>query len=431
MSARREFLKGAGVAAATTTVLSPASSLAAKGANERLVLAVIGCGGRGVALGRYCNEHPHATVAYTCDPDSQRAERAKTTLKAKHAVADMRRIMDDDTVDAILIGSCDHWHAPAALLACEAGKHVYVEKPCSHNVVEGRLMIEAAKKNKIVMQHGTQKRSDAALQKLMSEIHNGLIGDVLMTKHVNSQKRANIGKHKPSKPPAHVDYDLWVGPAEWRDHQSNYVHYSWHWFYNFGTGDIGNDGVHGIDVARWGLGVDTHPSFVGGYGSKLYFDDDQEFPDTYSLAFEYPGDGKVGQKRVLIYEQRIWSPYRNDPDGNSTFIYGTNGMVSIGRNAKVYGPNNKLIRGVQLSSGNGPHQHNFLDAIRDPKTKLAADIEVGHLSSCLPHLGNIVSRTGRSLRFDPNKETIQDDPEASALLGRNYRKDHWAAPKGS
>lgn len=431
MKPRREFIKTAGIAAATTSILSPASSLAARGANERLHLAVIGCGGRGIALGRYCNQHPHAQVTSVCDPDRKRAERAKASLNAKHAVADLRHIMEDDSVDAVLIATCDHWHAPAALLACEAGKHVYVEKPCSHNVEEGRLLIEAAHKHKVVMQHGTQKRSDAALQALMQEIQEGLIGEVLMSKHVNSQKRANIGKHQPSKPPKHVDYDLWVGPAEWRDHQANYVHYSWHWFYNFGTGDIGNDGVHGIDVARWGLGVDTHPSFVSGYGSKLYFDDDQEFPDTYSLAFEYPGNGKIGQKRVLIYEQRIWSPYRNDPEGNSTFFYGTNGMVSIGQHARVYGPKNELLREVKLSTGNGPHQHNFLEAIRDTKTKLAADIHVGHLSSCLPHLGNIVSRTGRAIRFDPKTEQIQGDQEASALLGRTYRKDHWAAPKNS
>ena len=425
---RRSFLRKTGAAAATTTLIAPQPS-SARGANERVNLAVIGCGGRGVQLGRLCNQHPHGQVIYVCDPDLQRAERAKASLHAGHAVSDLRRILDDPSVDAILIASCDHWHAPASLLACEAGKHVYVEKPCSHNVQEGRLMIEAAHRNRIVMQHGTQKRSSQGTQEFIALLEGGIIGTVLVAKHVNSQKRANIGRHKPSKPPAHVDYDLWVGPAEWRDYQANYVHYNWHWFYNFGTGDIGNDGVHGIDVARWGLGVTTHPSFISGYGSKLYFDDDQEFPDTCNLTFEYPGNGKTGQKRVLIYEQRIWSPYGHDPEGNSTFFYGTKGMATLGRGgARIYSPNNELVRELKVEDGNGRHQHNFLDAIRDRSVKLNCDIETGHLSSSLPHLGNICARTGRALHFDSTKEQILGDEKASSLLGRHYRRNHWATP---
>ncbi len=431
MPNRRRFLQRAGVAVAAASVTASSRTSAADNANDRIVVGVIGCGGRGTQLGKIIGGQPDATVAYVCDPDSKRAGRAKAAIGADHAVADMRRIFDDKSVDAVAIASCDHWHAPAANLACKAGKHVYVEKPCSHSLGEGRLMIDAARKHKVVMQHGTQSRSSEGKQAAIALLREGIIGDVLIAKHVNSQKRANIGHKKPSKPPGHLDYDLWVGPAEWRAHQSNFVHYHWHWFYNFGTGDIGNDGVHGIDVARWGLGVEMHPSFVTGYGSKLYFDDDQQFPDTYTLTYEYPGDGKVGQKRLLVYEQRIWSPYRQDADGNHTFFYGTKGMMAIGKNIQIFDRNNKPLRQLDFSSGNGAHQRNFLDAVKDHGKKLNAEIEIGHLSSSLCHLGNIVARIGRAIRFDPNTEQILGDDEAAELLNRKYRPDHWAVPTAS
>ena len=430
-SNRRSFLKQAGAVAAAASVASSAKYSNAARANDQIVLAVIGCGGRGVQLGRLSGGQPDATVAYTCDPDRDRAERAKEATGADHAVTDMRRIFDDKSVDAVLIASCDHWHAPAAILACKAGKHVYVEKPCSHNLREGRMLIEAARKYDLVMQHGTQSRSNKSKQAAMAMLRDGIIGDVLVAKHVNSQKRANIGHQKPSAPPDNLDYDLWVGPADWREYQSNYVHYHWHWFHNFGTGDIGNDGVHGIDVARWGLGVETHPSLATGYGSKLFFDDDQEFPDTYAVAFEYPGDGQIGQKRLLIYEQRIWSPYQPDAEGNNVFFYGTKGMMVIGRSIRIFGPNNKLLREDPLSSDDAGHQRNFLDAIKDRTKKPNAEIQIGHLSASLCHLGNIVSRTGRAIRFDPKTEQILADEQAAGLLGRKYREGHWAVPKVS
>ncbi|MBL7043006.1 MAG: Gfo/Idh/MocA family oxidoreductase [Pirellulaceae bacterium] len=428
-SSRRTFLGKASVAATVATVgrASPAST--ALGANERFGIGVIGCGGRGTSLAKVFASQPGATVAYTCDPDRNRAERAKTASNAEFAVADMRRIFDDSSVDAVVIASCDHWHAPAAILAANAGKHVYVEKPCSHNVREGRLMVDAARENNIVMQHGTQSRSNRGRQEAVEMLREGVIGDVLIAKHVNSQRRANIGHRTPSDPPDHLDYDMWVGPAEWRALQSNFVHYHWHWFYNFGTGDIGNDGVHGIDVARWGLGVDTHPAFVTGYGSKLFFDDDQEFPDTYTITYEYPGGGKIGEKRLLIYEQRIWSPYRQDADGNSIFFYGTTGLMTIGHSGvRVFGQNNKLIKDVPYSPAGDEHQRDFLDAIKDRTRKPNADIEIGHLSSSLCHLGNIVSRVGRSVRFEPKTERISSDVEAHLLLRRKYREGHWAIP---
>jgi predicted dehydrogenase len=428
-SSRRRFLQHVGLAVGVASSEFAGRSSTAQDANERIVIGVIGCGGRGVLLGKVFNSQPDARVAYACDPDGDRAASAKSATGADRAVADMRRILDDQSVDAVVIATCDHWHAPAAILACKAGKHVYVEKPCSHNVREGRMIVQAARENNVVVQHGTQSRSGRERQTAVQMLEEGAIGDVLIAKHVNSQKRANIGHRSPSTPPDHLDYDLWVGPAEWVPYQSNFVHYHWHWFYNFGTGDIGNDGVHGIDVARWGLGVETHPSFITGYGSKLFFDDDQEFPDTYNITYEYPGGGRPGQKRLLIYEQRIWSPYRQDADGNSIFFYGTNGMMTLGRNGiQVFGQNNKLVKQEKLSGPDDAHQRNFLQSIKDRSRRPNADIEIGHLSASLCHLGNIVARVRRAIAFDPTTEQIVDDDEAAQLLGRKYRADHWAFP---
>jgi len=426
---RRKFLKQAGVGIAVSAA-SVSQAAMARGANERIVVGVIGCGGRGTRLGKTFDAQPDARVAYVCDPDRTRAERAKEATGADQAATDMRVILENKAVDAVVIASCDHWHAPAAILACRAGKHVYVEKPCSHNLREGRLMVEAAREENVVMQHGTQSRSDSVRQKAVRILREGAIGEVLIAKHVNSQKRANIGHASPSEPPPHLDYDLWVGPAEWRPYQSNFVHYHWHWFFGFGTGDIGNDGVHGIDVARWGLGVDAHPSFVTGYGSKLFFDDDQEFPDTYNITFEYPGSGEVGDKRLLVYEQRIWSPYRQDAEGNSVFFYGTKGMMTIGRGGvQVFGENNKPISHEGLSGQDDAHQRDFLDAVKEGR-RPNADIEVGHLSASLCHLGNIVARFGRAVRFNPETERVIGDDEANGELRRKYREDHWAVTAG-
>jgi len=427
---RRTFLKSTGTGVAGAAMLTTALPLArAQGANERVNVGLIGCGGRGIQVASAMGNQDDAAVRYVCDPDNRRAAQAKESTGAEFAVSDLRRMLDDKSIDAVVIATCDHWHAPAAILACEAGKHVYVEKPCSHSVREGRLMIEAARRNKRVMQHGTQSRSKASTVAAMHMLHEGVIGDVLVAKHINSQKRANIGYQKPAQPPNHIDYDLWVGPAPWRPYQSNYVHYHWHWFYNFGTGDIGNDGVHGIDVARWGLRVDTHPSFIAGYGSKLYFDDDQQFPDSYQMTFEYPADGAVGNKRLLVYEQRIWSPYREDGAGTNTIFYGSDGMLKLTETGmQLSGPKNKPRTFAQLPDDReDAHQRNFVDAVRKGEP-LNAEIEVGHLSSTLCHLGNIVARTGRAVRFDASSEQIIDDKQAHALTRRKYRENHWATP---
>jgi len=400
-------------------------------ANERLTIGLIGCGGRGRGVAGSLAGHG-CKIAYVCDPDPGRARSAQQQLSADHAVTDLREVLDDRAVDAVVVATPDHWHGPATILACDAGKHVYVEKPCSHNIREGRLMVEAAKRTRRVIQVGTQARSTAMSAGAIEKLHQGAIGDVLVAKAWNSQRRGNIGHAKPSDPPAGFDYDAWIGPAPMRPYQKNCHHYTWHWWYDFGTGDAGNDGVHELDIARWGLGNPGHPVMVSGYGSKMHFDDDQQFPDTQYVTFEFPGEGPAAG-RLLVYEHRIWSPYRQEGLENGNAFYGTEGMLVLGKGSawKLYGPRNKLIAEGKGRQDTDAHTANFIEAIREG-TRPNARIEIGHHSATLAHLANILARTGhRQLAFDPKNEQILDDPEADVLVKRTYRNGHWAVPKGA
>jgi len=426
-STRRRFLKQIGTGAAA---VGWAGAMNVLGANEKVVVGLIGCGGRGKS-----NAKSMGGCGWVCDPDQRRAAGAAKTLGVApdHAVTDFRRMLDDKGLDAVIIATCDHWHAPAGLLAMDAGKHAYIEKPISHNFHESQLLVETAKRTKRVVQHGTQSRSMALIAGAVQMLRDGVIGDVLMAKAWNIQRRANIGHAKPSDPPKGLDYDTWVGPAEWMPFQRNRLHYTWHWWYNFGTGDMGNDGTHEIDYARWGLGVDSPPATASGLGTKLFFDDDQQFPDTQTIVFEWPGDGTVGSRRQLIFEQRIWSRTRPFGVDNGAEFYGTRGKLALSKRGwlKVWNDKNQEIDATPKPAPKPPsHQQDFVDAIKTGR-KPNADVETAHRSVTLVHLGNIVARLGRSIRLDPKAETIVGDPEAAALLRRRYRKDgHWAIPKG-
>jgi len=419
------------------SALAAAASAETTKATEPTVVAVIGPGGMGNAHLQLLAKNKNVRLAYVCEVDQNRLAEAVKTAEALSGTApkgvkDMRQVFDDKSVEAVWIATPDHWHAPAAILAADAGKHVYVEKPCSHNLREGRLMIEAARRNKRVMQVGTQSRSTGYVIEAMQRLKDGVIGDVLVSKAWNSQMRVNIGKSKAESPPAHLDYDLWVGPAPMQAYRKNSLPGRWRWWYNWGTGDMGNDGVHDIDIARWGLGVDTHPTKITAIGGKYFFDDDQQWPDTQYVVFEYDSDGKVGQKRQFIFEQRIWSPYVQEGHENGCAYYGTKGMMIFGKKFgyDIYGLRNKLIESV---AGTGPdlqaHHDDFLSAIKTSRQP-NADIAINHLSTALCHLGNIATRTGRALRFDPDKEYVLGDEESNRLVRREYREGHWAVPKG-
>ena len=276
---------------------------------------------------------------------------------------------------------------------------------------------------------GSQTRGTAVLQRGIAQLRDGAIGDVLAAKAWNSQRRANIGRAQPSDPPAGFDYDMWVGPAPMRPYRATCHHYTWHWWYDFGTGDAGNDGVHELDIAAWGLGVDTHPSRITGYGGKMHFDDDQQFPDTQQVTFEYAGE--AGRK-ILTYEQRIWSPYVQEGHENATVFYGTEGYLVLAKGSgwQLFGPENKLIREEKGKYDVPEHATDFMEAVRQG-TRPSADIEIGHRSAALAHLSNIIARSGEGcLAFDPASERFVDNDAANALVTRPYREGHWAVPAG-
>ena len=407
----------------------------AQSPSNQVNLAFIGPGGMGTNHIKTICQRKDITFSWVCDADSSRAEKAAKLVQelsgqTPKIATDMRKVLDDKAVEAVLMATPDHWHAPGAILAANAGKHVYVEKPCSHNVREGRLMIEASARNKVVMQVGTQSRSTAHVQEIIEKLKSGIIGETLAAKAWNSQLRTNHG-HKPaSEPPPELDYDLWLGPVPHIPFKSTYHPAHWRWFHHFGAGDFGNDGVHDIDIARWGLGVEQHPNRIIGQGSKLFFDDDQEWPDTLYCAFEY--DLPSAKTRQLVYEQRDWSPYVQEGHENGCAWYGTKGMVVGGKSKgwQIFGERNKLIEEIKPPSGPdlAAHHDNFIRGIREG-TALNADIRINHLSTSLCHLGNIAARTRQALVFDPQNEKFIGAEDAAKHLRREYRK-HWANPIG-
>ena len=408
-------------------VLTPRRQAWAAQSGGDLRLGLIGCGNRSSAF----LEH----VVAVCDPDKKRLAKAANLAKvsADAAFTDMRSMLERKDLDAVIIAAPDHWHTPAALLALTAGKHAYVEKPISHNFYESQRLVAAAARTGLVVQHGTQQRSSRFMQSAIDRLLGGLIGDILVAKAWNIQRRDDIGHAEPSAPPQHLDYDMWVGPAEMVPFQSNRFHTTWHWWHNFGTGDIGNDGAHEIDYARWGLGIQSLPSKITAVAGKYFFHDDQQFPDTATCVFEYANQQGATKTKQLIFEMRLWSrsyPYNCD---SGVEFYGTKGMAFLSKRGKfkVFGPKNTLIvdqrREPTPRNGRFAHLEDFLNAIRTG-TKPIADVEEAHRSVAPIHLANIAIRVGRSLHFDPKTETIMNDEPASKHMQRTYRHGgHWAA----
>ena len=441
---RREFLRqaGLGAAAVAATQLSGIataedkkadnSKQPAANAQDKLVMGWIGCGGQATNLLKSFISQPDVAVAYVCDPETARAvamaqDRRERIGQAPKIIADMRELLDDKSVDAVCVATPDHWHAPATILACDAGKHVYVEKPCSHNLREGRLMVDAARRDKRVVQVGTQSRSSPAVIEAIQLIRNGEIGEVLIGKVWNSQHRKDIGHGTPGQPPAGLDYDLWVGPAPMVPFQANRIHYGWHWWYDFGTGDMGNDGVHDIDIARWGLGLDMHPATVTASGGKLYFDDDQQFPDTQYVVFDYPGDGHVGQRRQIIFGGAVWSPYRPGIVRERQRLLWHRRDAAIGQERRleaVWPQRTGSAKVVRVRPGRCPHHRDFIDAVR-ARPNSDADIEVAGLSTAICPAWATLPRVWGGRCNSTGAPAIHRRRRGQRAGQRQYR-EHWA-----
>ncbi|MBY0373957.1 MAG: Gfo/Idh/MocA family oxidoreductase [Bryobacteraceae bacterium] len=421
MNSRRTFVLAGSAALASKAVAAP----------DKLRVAVIGVNGRGKDHIQGLMKQPDAEVAMICDVDMQIAEKTAQMIDQRYQkkveiVQDLRRVFDNKNIDAVTIATPNHWHSLATIWACQAGKDVYVEKPGSHNVFEGRKMVEAAKKYNRIVQHGVQLRSSEALQELVQKLRAGAIGNVYMSRGLVFRWRPSIGKKNPEPAPAYINYDLWTGPAAFQPFSRRWVHYNWHWHWNYGNGDVGNQGIHETDMCMWGLGVDTLPSHVTSMGGKFLWDDDKETPEVQTSLYHYPD-----QKKMIQFEVRHW--HTNDEKGASVgnIFYGSEGYAVVkGYDTyEIYAGKTQKAEKVASRTAGGDHYANWIKAIRSRKTAdQNGPVETAHLSSALAHLGNISFRLQRQLTFDPAKEKFVNDKQADAMLTRQYRKG-FAVPE--
>jgi predicted dehydrogenase len=436
---RRTFIKKAVTGAAAMSVGGILPGFSAKSyhhilkANDRINIAVMGVNSRGMALAGTFVKQENCEIIYICDVDS-RAEATcinnleKISGKRPAAMPDFRKALESKTLDAMVIATPDHWHAPAAILASKAGKHVYVEKPCSHNPNEGELLVKAAAKYKNVVQMGTQRRSFPNVIAGIAELKAGIIGKPYFAKTWYTSNRASIGYGKEVPVPEWLNYDLWQGPAPRKPYRDNLIHYNWHWFWNWGTGEALNNGTHFADLARWGLGVDF-PVRVSSAGGRYRYKDDWETPDTQVITMEFNNNTCITWEGLSCNNRPI--------EGSSVGVIfsGENGSLRIndGDGYSVYDISGKLLKEVnsktQIDARNvsnpsggldSVHIRNFLDAIRTG-TPLNSDIEGGYKSTLLVQLGNIALRSGNTLHLDPSNGHIKNDPVAEKLWARQYQ----------
>ncbi len=436
---RREFLTGAGGAVLWGT------SRAWAGANDRVRVAVIGIHGMGQNHIAAYQALSNVDVAALCDVDANlfgpvvKKFFSDKGLKTPKLYTDLRKLYEDPTIDAVSVVTPNHWHALAAIWAIQAGKHVSVEKPCCHNVYEGSRLVEAAKKYKVLVQDGAEQRSNPCAQSMAAFLRDGGLGEVYMAKGLCYKRRNTIGRFPDEPVPKGVDYDLWLGPAPARPFNRNRFHYNWHWNWDYGNGDMGNQGVHEMDIARWGLGV-TLPTRVAAMGGHFLFDDDQQTPNALMAVFEFPNPSGGGdKKKILQFEVRHWitngedalwlkgasqgNAYKNTSGGNVTgdLFFGSKGYMAkdVNRWQTYMGESREL---GASGSGLGNHYANFVNAVRAPNPEtFNTSIEEGFYSCALVHLGNIAYRLGRTLTFDPATLRFSGDAEANAMLTREYR----------
>ncbi len=444
---RRDFLKSSVKTSAGLAVVGGITFLPHPervfGANDRVRVAICGLHGRGKDHMAGFSRLQNVEIAALCDVDENVLNKRRGDVGGSkpQIYVDVRKLLEDKSIDAISIATPNHWHSLMAIWACQAGKDVYVEKPCSHNLWEGRQLVRAAQKYNRIVQHGTQIRSAPAVQEAVRKIHEGLIGDAYLARGLCFKWRDTIGHTSEEPVPAGVHYDLWTGPAPLKPFTRNRFHYNWHWIWDTGNGDLGNQGVHQVDVARWGLDL-KFPNRISAVGGHFMFDDDQQTPNTLNCAFEFDLPG--GKRKMIEFEVRHWITNHEADVGEDGLVVGLKRFLgprnTIGN--IFYGSKGYLATGDEDASSYktwlgrdqkpGPHAHaagdhfaNFIDCVRSrKKDDLNAPIEEGHISCALVHLANASYRLGRALRFDPQTEQVIGDDEATNLLrdgDRGYR----------
>ncbi|MEZ6057417.1 MAG: Gfo/Idh/MocA family oxidoreductase [Planctomycetaceae bacterium] len=418
---RRSFLGGSLVAGGA--VLLSSAHVGADDAAAEVQPVRVGIMGvsRGRSLASTFGKQPGVTLKYLCDVDETRVNAAVESVKKElehqspTPISDFRQILDDPEIDVLVCAAPNHWHAPATILACNAGKHVYVEKPCSHNPWEGETMVAAARKHNRCVQMGTQRRSSAAYQEAIRLLQQEqVIGRVYLSRAWYNNLRPSIGKGNVTDPPAQLNFDLWQGPAPRVPFKDNLLHYNWHWHWDWGNGELGNNGVHSLDICRWGLGVD-YPTRVTSSGGRYRWEDDQETPDTHTVAYEFEG------KRQITWEGL--SCNKHAVDGGFVTFFGEEGTLALGASGafKVYDRSDAVVQEHKAQLDDADHVRNFLTCVREQTPqKLNAEIETGHISTMLCHLGNIAQRSGLALECDPTNGHITNAPDTAKYWKRSY-----------
>ena len=436
MATRREFLDALAVGAAGLVVGTTAKSYGRiVGSNERLNFAVIGLNSRGYAhLASLKANKSAARISHVCDVDSDILQKfaasvQKETGEPCATEKDFRKVLESKEVDAITIATPDHWHAPMAIAGVQAGKHVYVEKPCSHNPAEGEMLVRAQQKYRKLVQMGTQQRSSPHTIEIIQKIHEGIIGRPYCAKAWYSNVRKSIGTGREVPVPQQLDWDLWQGPAPRRPYTDNVQPYNWHWFRIYGTGEALNNGTHEVDVCRWALGVD-YPKRVTASGGRYHFKDDWQFYDTLVTSFEY-------EDKMITWEGKSCEGMKYYGRDRGSTIMGTTGTVLVDRDGyEIYdlkgNKTSEFSTGTKTSSSDllgadsmtDAHFANFIAGIRKGE-KLNAPIPVGNVAVTMLQLSNIAWEVSRELRLDTKEGRIQGDPEAMKMWGREYEKG-WA-----
>lgn len=412
--------------AAAGLALSVAHGDRAVAANEKISVACIGVRGRGYSVMRSFAEQADCAVTHICDVNATVREQRGAEMKEKTGlmpklVNDFHDLLDDRSIDAFMVATPDHWHAMLTIYGCLAGKDVYVEKPASHNILEGKTAVAAARKNNRMVQMGTQIRSASFLHDAAAYVKSGAMGKVIYGRAWETDRASEVHLAADSTPPKTLDYNIWQGPSPERKYNPTIVGGAWRWLFDYGTGDLGNDGVHRIDFCRHVMGLDGLPQSIYCSGGKFIFEmDDQQWPDTMLVNYEYPG-------KILQYEMRLWSRPKLHDAGEGAVIYGEDGWMLLTNDSwKAFDAQGKLVQQGKsdLNKAQQAHVRNFLDAIRSRKRdSLNQEIYSGHVSTVMCHAGNISWRTGKKLRLDATTETF-DDQEANQLVGREHRKGY-------